>query len=91
MTPEYLEQLAVLADPEELWRMSGIQQMDLPMKQRRQLDSGVALRRHASHIRTLAQALVESKSLCITPLSTNGAAICLIVTPAKHEKLKRQR
>ena len=72
MTPEYLDQLADLADPDKLWRLSGIDQKKLTPGQRRQLDTGVALRRHASHIRRLNEALKKCETVLITPLSISG-------------------
>jgi hypothetical protein len=89
MTPEYLEELADIADPDQLWRMSGLDQMDLPADKRKQLDSGVALRRHADHVRRLQRVREEGKSLLITPLSPYGTAIKSIGTPPDHQKLRR--
>ena len=37
------EQLADLADPDQLWRLPCFDQLDLPLDKRRQLDAGVAL------------------------------------------------
>ena len=91
MTPEYLEQLADLADPHELWRHSGLDQMKFSPQQRLQLDTGVALRRYASHIRRLREMLGTGKSLLITPLSPNGTASMLVPTPPEHVKLKERR
>lgn len=73
MTPEYLRELADLADPDQLWRLSGLDQMGLPPEKRRQLDMGVALRRHASHVEKLRLLLRDCRSLLITPLSLNGS------------------
>lgn len=73
MTPEYLRELADLADPGHLWMLSGLDQMKLPPEMRKQLDMGVALRRHASHIEQLQLLLREERSLLITPLSSNGS------------------
>lgn len=67
MTPEYLEELADLADPDQLWRLRGFDQLDLPADKRRQLDIGVALRRHASHVRELRELIGTGKSLLLTP------------------------
>lgn len=88
MAPEYLEELADIADPEKLWRMSGLKQMDLPPEKMKQLDTGVALRRYADHVRKLRELLHEKRSLLITPLSPNGTAIKSIATPPDHEKLR---
>lgn len=89
MTPEYLEQLADLADPDKLWRLGAFEQLDLPPEKRRQLDAGVALRRYASHERRLLEVLAERKSLLITPLSTCGVASTVVATPPGHAKLRR--
>ena len=88
MTPEYLEELANLADPDQLWRLGGFAQLDLPADKRRQLDAGVALRRHASHVRRLNGLLAEQRSLLITPLTPNSSATDAVATPARHRKLR---
>lgn len=87
MTPAYLLELADFADPEQLWRLPGLKQLDLPVEKRRQLDAGVALRRHARHIQQLRDLIGTGQSLLITPLSTNGQAIKTVRTPASHQKL----
>lgn len=89
MTPEYLDQLADKADPGDLWRLSPLNQKNLPPEQRQQLDTGVALRRHAAHVARLLEVLEQGKSLLITPLSPNGTASKVIDTPADHVKLRR--
>lgn len=89
MTPEYLNELADMADPESLWRLSGINQMKLPEYQRRQLDAGVALRRHADHVRRLNELLNTNKSLVITPLSPGATATAVIDTPEAHKRMTR--
>lgn len=92
MTPEYLEQLADLADPDQLWRLSPFVQMELPPEKRAQLDTGVALRRHASDVRRLRSMIGTGKSLLITPLSDNGRHQSEIDTPAKvREWMKRSQ
>lgn len=88
MTPEYIDQLADRADPDQLWRLSGMQQLDLPMDKRKQLDTGVALRRHASHLRRLNDLRQQGLSLLITPLSSNGTATKSVPTPPEHERLR---
>jgi len=88
MTPEYLAELADIADPDQLWRLCGIDQMDLSPEKKKQLHAGVALRRHASHIRQLIRLLNERRSLLITPLSTNSSASMDVDTPSKHERLR---
>lgn len=87
MTPEYLRELANLADPEKLWSLPGLQQMELPPEKRRQRDMGVALRRHANHIEQLRELIGTGRSLLITPLSANGSARTTVPTPAKHRQL----
>lgn len=90
MTPEYLEELADLADPDKLWRWSGLERLGLTFTQKRQLDTGVALRRHASHVRRVLELLGTGKSLVITPMSKNGTAIMVISAPTTHKKLLAQ-
>lgn len=88
MSPEYLHQLADLADPDELWRRGGLNNRALmPEKQRQQLDTGVALRRYARHIDDLRRALSGQCSLLITPLSLSGAATLFVEIPEKHRRL----
>jgi hypothetical protein len=88
MTPEYLERLADLADPDGLWRLSPFEQMKLPASKRYQLDTGVALRRHADHKQRLLVLLGQRKSLLITPLSANGTATKTVNTPPEHQTLR---
>lgn len=87
MTPEYLRELADLADPDKLWTLGALEQFDLPPEKRRQLDAGIALRRHAAHVKDLLGLLGTGKSLLLTPLSENGTAIMTTRTPAAHRKL----
>lgn len=87
MTPEYLRELADLADPDKLWTLGAFEQLDLPPEKRRQLDAGIALRRHAAHVNDLLGLLGTGKSLLLTPLSENGTAIMTTRTPAAHRKL----
>jgi hypothetical protein len=89
MTPQYLNELADLADPDELWRLGCFEQMSLPPDKRKQLDAGVALRRYADHMATLARALERKESVLITPLSSCGQATMRMDTPARHAKLRR--
>lgn len=89
MTPEYLEELANLADPNELWRLAGMDLMELPIEKRRQLDAGVALRRYASHLRNVGRALQEKRSWLITPLGHSVTARMMVDTPPNHERLRR--
>jgi len=86
MTPEYLNELADLADPESLWRLSPFAQMDLPPEKRRQLDTGVALRRHAEHVRRLRELVGTGKSLLLSPLSPSGTDVRTVPMPAEIRK-----
>jgi len=88
MTPERIEKLADLADPDQLWRLGWEKQGELSPEKRAQLDTGIALRRHASHIRKLNELLLLRKSLLITPLSSNSTADLYVDPPAEHEKLR---
>ena len=87
MTPEYLLELADLADPDKLWRLPLFDQLELPPEKRRQLDAGVALRRYSSHLDRLRALLDSDRSLLITPLSLSGLAIKTVPTPASHKRL----
>ena len=86
MTPEYLDELADLADPDELWRSSWLDRDGFTSVQRLQLDAGVALRRHASHVRRLRELLDTRNSLLLTPLSLSGTDICIVPTPGNIQK-----
>jgi len=90
MTPEYLHELADLADPDRLWRLPAQEQLDLPREKRRQLDAGVALRRYASHIELLNRLIEEKRSLLITPLARNHDAIRSVDTPPDHARMRSQ-
>jgi hypothetical protein len=50
-SPEYIEELAERADPDQLWRRNPLDQLEFPPDQRMQLDTAVALRRYAHHLR----------------------------------------
>lgn len=91
MNYQYLHELADIADPDKLWRLAGFDQLDLPPDKRRQLDTGVALRRYAEHLDTLAHALAMRRSVLITPLSENSTALMSCVTPIHHRQLRAQR
>jgi len=91
MTPAYLDELADIADPDQLWRLPVLEQLDLPADKRRQLDAGVALRRHASHVAQLRELLNQRRSLLITPLSENSAAVKSVDTPPDHARLRQVR
>lgn len=87
MSPEYLNQLADIADPRQLWRRSGLDQQKFSPEQKLQLDAGVALRRHAEHVRRMRELIGSGRSLVITPLSPNSTASTTIETPPKHKAL----
>jgi hypothetical protein len=94
MSPKYLKELANLADPTELWRTSGFDQLNMSPELRKQLDAGVALRRYASHIEALNRALSEGKSLVITPMSRDGMSqMSMMIEPQGWHKdhLKRRQ
>ena len=86
--PDYIDELADLADPDKLWRLPGLEQIDLPPEKRRQLDMGVYLRRHAANLRDLQRALDQKKSWLITPLGPSSTARMIVDTPEDHEKLR---
>lgn len=90
MTPAYLRQLADIADPDQLWRLAGLKQLDLPTDKKNQLNMGVALRRHASHLEQLEELRVRGKSLLITPLAPNHIATRAVDTPEDHAKWRRE-
>lgn len=91
MSPEYLEELANVADPLELWRLLPRQQQELSPEQKRQLDAGVALRRYAAHIRSLNLAYKLELSYLVTPLGTNSSSIATksVPIPKEHRPLRR--
>jgi hypothetical protein len=91
MTPEYLEQLADLADPAKLWRLDWVQQRALTPELRAQLDTGLALRRYAQDQRDLLSALAQGQSWLITPLAPNLSAQRTTPTPPDHERLRPRR
>lgn len=88
MKPEYLYELADMVDPDQLWRLRGMDQIDLPDEKRKQLDAGVALRRHAHHVGELQKALEQQKSLLITPLSRNSSTRKVVESPPEHKRLR---
>ncbi len=90
MNADYLEQLANIADPDQLWKLPALQHLDLPPAKRHQLDTGVALRRHAAHIRQLNALLEQRRSLLITPISSNNTAQRSIETTKDHQTLLQQ-
>jgi hypothetical protein len=86
MTPKYLMELADVVDPDRLWALSPLDQMALPLEKRRQLDAGVALRRHAVYVRRIRGLLGTGKSLLLTPLSLNGIDIRTAPMPESIRK-----
>lgn len=90
MTPAYLLDLADIADPDQLWRLPGMQQLELPPEKRRQLDAGVALRRHARDVERLDGLRGKGKSLLLTPLPLHGTAVATIATPRQHTLLLKR-
>lgn len=89
MSPEYLNELADISDPEQLWRLSPLDRLELEPIQRMRLDTGVALRRHAEHVSRLRELIGTGKSLLITPLSKNSNAVMTMPAPESHRKLLR--
>lgn len=88
MSPEYLNELADIADPDKLWRFSGLEQRALPVELKRQLDTGVALRRYASRMKELDLAFLEHRSLLETKLGPSHFARMTVDTPYSHESLR---
>ena len=86
MSPEYINELADLADPDKLWRRAGIDRDQFTPEQKRQLDAGVALRRHAAHVHRMRELLGTGKSLLLTPLSLSGADIRAVPMPPELKK-----
>jgi hypothetical protein len=91
MTPEYLEELAQRADPDELWRQRGLDIMKMDGEPRKQMDTAVALRRYAHHLRDVRRAAAEGKSWLVTALGTNGTAVKMVATPPDHVRLRDAR
>lgn len=91
MTPEYIEELADMVDPDKLWKRGAFERLDMPEDQRRQLDAGIALRRHAGHIRRLRELMNEGRSLLLTPLAEHSTAVKAVDTPADHAGLRTRR
>lgn len=87
MTPDYIEQLAKAADPQQLWRLSPFEQQKLPEPLRRQLDTGVALRRHAEHVLRLRSLVGTGRSLLLTPLGGNGTDVRVVQSPTTRSPL----
>lgn len=81
MTPDYLRQLADLADPDELWRSGPFDRDGMTPQQRQQLDTGIALRRHAHDVEELRALLGTGKSRLLTPYGPNVTDVRSIDTP----------
>ncbi len=89
MSPQYLYELADLADPEKLWRLSGIDQRDtLTEAQRKQIDTGVALRRYADYLENLYKAYDQGKSLVLTKIGPSTYTRSIMPTPEEHQRLR---
>lgn len=90
---KYVDQLAHRADPDELWRLPVLEQLKLPHAKRLQLDTAVALRRYAAHLRALASLHGTGKSLLVTPLNERATAVATasVKTPAAHRRLLQHR
>lgn len=91
MTPEYLEELAQRADPDDLWKLAGIDQLDLPPEKRKQLDTAVALRRYARHLRDVDNAAKDGKSWLVTRLGPSSTAVRAVKTPPDHQRSRDLR
>ena len=91
MTPAYLNELADLADPDKLWRLGAFEQLALPPEKRKQLDAGVALRRHATHTARLEELIGKDESLILTPLSPGGTAVATVAIHPAHKKLLEEK
>lgn len=89
--PDYLYKLADLADPEKLWQTPFYKQSSFTEDQKRQLDTGIALRRHASHLRELDAARAKGVSVLITPLQPHHTAHKTVATPPDHARLRSSR
>lgn len=87
MTPEYLNELAGMVDPDQLWHLDPFKQIELEPGKRRQLDAGVALRRYAEIVKQLEDLLGTGRSLVLTPLSRNSKAWMTIPAPDSHKRL----
>lgn len=88
MTPEYLNELADLADPDKLWRVGWPEMNYLSPEKKKQRDTGIALRRYASYIEREEKALAEKRSVIITPFSSHSSAVRLGDTPEDHARLR---
>lgn len=89
LTPEYIRELADIADPDELWRIASFDHLDLTPEKIKQLDTGIALRRYASHVSSLLGAMEHGKSVLVTQVTKNSFAQKIVNTPIDHEKLRK--
>lgn len=89
VTPEYLELLANVVDPDQLWKRPMFDRNHLPESQRHQLDAGVALRRYAADVRALRSAASQGKSLLLTtfPHALHTRCTAVVDTPASHQRV----
>jgi len=55
VSPAYIEQLAALAGPNQLWRSAGLERESFSEQECQQLDTGIALRRYALHLTRLLE------------------------------------
>jgi alanyl-tRNA synthetase len=91
MSPDYLMKLADLADPDQLWRRAGLDRADFTELQKQQLDTGVALRRHARHTQEVDEAYQKGLSYCITKLGPSHYTKGAIPPPENHQRLIDQQ
>ncbi|WP_438979610.1 hypothetical protein [Polynucleobacter sp.] len=82
MTPERLEELAAMSDPDKLWQLDINERKALPPEKKAQLEISIALRRYAVHQQRLSIALKSKQSLLITPMSKNSQAVKFVDIPA---------
>jgi len=81
MSPEEIEKLADRADPNKLWRRSGIDQLQFTEEQRAQLWTGVLLRRHASDLRQVEAAAKIGRGLLVTRLGPSVRDVRMVTPP----------
>ena len=81
MSPQYLEELANIVDPDEYWALSLEVQRNLPPEKKAKLDAGVALRRYANLERSIRELIPTERSLLITPFTEVTVAYDFMNTP----------
>lgn len=86
MSPDYIEILAQKADPKELWKKPVLERYNFTIEERVQLDTAVALRRYAEHVKRVQELIGTNKSLLITPLSMSGTSVLRVPTPKRVKK-----